>query len=604
MKTKGLSFAHFMVAHSVSATAMAYVLSWIFGGLTPMIAAVSLVYSVFRALSFTRAMRNSLEWRAPGGVHPWDFGELAVLTFVLFAAWKHFAWLMPSVPTSGTPAVTTLSLTNFGDLPLHLNYIRALASGMDFLPLNPLFASEPLRYPFGPNLYNALWECLGFNTIGHLFLTGFAMTVATLVLLRELGGVWAMAAFFLAGGAVTGLGEQDWKSLFLSVWITQRGMLWALPIGLMLLMYLRSHLSGQSRLPQKAVGGLGRMWGMFPFFHAHGFVVVSLLLFVLVRFDFGKTLNWSRTRDFLTRFFVRNRALYWAVAPATFFVFYTTENFSRSSVVRLKWLWTLPENSNLQTIVKWAWVNFGYSVGALLLVALGLFFHERFVEKHKTTEASRRFWWEEMFLYIAIFALGLVVMLAPWDWDNIKVLIWPWVLGFALVGRAYLALSERRPSWIWQVVSVVGVVVAFHRGAILLTESWKQPQEKAPVLWQLDQLANAETVLMKVSPKAIFAAAPVPSHPLAYFGRFRVMGYPGHLWSHGIEYAETEKDLDDFMNGSADWVERAKKLKLTHVYWGPEEKSKWGSTPRVWQERLALVAKSGEHEVYEFKEAK
>lgn len=604
MKTKGLSFAHFIVAHSVSATALAYVLSWVFGGLTPMIAAVSLVYSVFRASSFTRAMRNSLEWRAPGGVRPWDWGELAVLAFVIFAAWKHFAWLMPSVPTAGTPAVTTLSLTNFGDLPLHLNYIRALASGMDFLPLNPLFASEPLRYPFGPNLYSALWECLGFHTIGHLFLTGMAMTIATLVLLRELGGVWAMAAFFLAGGAVTGLGEQDWKSLFLSVWITQRGMLWALPMGLMLLMYLRSHLSGQSRLPQKAVGGLGRMWGIFPFFHAHAFVVVSLLLFVLVRYDFGRFFNWSRTKEFLSRFFIRNRALYWAFAPATFFVFYSTDGFSRSSVVRFKWLWTLPENSSLTTILDWAWINFGYSVGALLLVALGLFLHERFFEKESTVEGSRRIWWQEGLIYVATFSLGLVVMLAPWDWDNIKVLIWPWILGFGLVGRGYLALAERRPSWIWQVVSIVGVVVAFHRGAILLTESWKHPQAKSQTLWSLDQLANAETVLLKVSPKAIFAAAPVPSHPLSYFGRFRVMGYPGHLWSHGIEYGETEKDLDDFMNGTADWVERAKKLKLTHVYWGPEEKSKWGSAPRAWQERLALVAKSGEHEVYEFKEAK
>lgn len=604
MKTKGLSFAHFIVAHSVSATVLAYILSWIFGGLNPIIASVSLVYSIFRATRFTRAMRNSLEWRAPGGVRPWDWSELTVLTFVLFAAWKHFAWLMPSVPTVGTPAVTTLSLTNYGDLPLHLNYIRALASGIDFLPINPIFAGDSLRYPFGANLYNALWECLGFHTIGHLFLTGVAMTVATLVLLRELGGVWAMSAFFLAGGAITGVNELDWKNLFLSVWITQRGILWALPIGLMLLMYLRAHLSEYSRLPQRAVGGLGRMWGVLPFFHAHAFVAVSVLLFLLVRCDFGSLLSSKKTKEFLSRFFYRNRALYWAVVPASFFIIYVTDGLSRASVVRMKWLWTLPADSRIEKILNWFWINFGYSLGALFLMMLGLLLYERVERRNALIEERRNGWEKEAFTYLACFACGLVVMLAPWEWDNIKILIWPWILCFGLIGRRYLLLADRRPSWIWQGLAIVGVIVAFHRGAIVLTESWKNPQQKSPVLWSLDQLANAETVLTKISPKAVFAAATSPVHPLSYFGRIRVMGYPGHLWSHGIDYAETEKHLDDFMNGSPDWIEKAKKLKLTHVYWGPDERSKWGSAPRVWQERLARVAKSGEHEIFEFKEAK
>jgi hypothetical protein len=65
-----------------------------------------------------------------------------------------------------------------------------------------------------------------------------------------------------------------------------------------------------------------------------------------------------------------------------------------------------------------------------------------------------------------------------------------------------------------------------------------------------------------------------------------------------------EADLEQFMKGAEDWIEIAKRLKMTHVYWGPDEKARWGSERRTWQDRLALIAKSGEHEVYEFKEAK
>jgi hypothetical protein len=619
MKTKGLSFAHFFVAHSISATALAYILSWIFGGLSPFIASVSLVFSFFRARRFTRAMRNSLEWRAPGGVRPWAWTELVILTFVLFASWKHFAWLMPAVPTGGTPAVTTLSLTNYGDLPLHLNFIRSLAAGTDFLPINPIFALEKLRYPFGANLYSAIWECLGFHTLGHLFLTGMAMTGATLILLRELGGAWAMAAFFLAGGAVAGVAEQDWKSLFLSVWITQRGMLWALPIGLMLLMDLRSHLSERSRLPQRAVSGLGRMWGLLPFFHAHAFFAVSLLLFFLVRNDFGRPFNKTRSADFLKRFFLHNRALYWALIPAAFFVYYLTDGLQRVSVVRVKSLWMLPHESTSSMIWNWLWINFGNSFGALFLVILGLWLNERLMAQKlgtSDTEVGKTdlskagvggigdTWLQELLLYALFFIAGLFIMLAPWEWDNIKILIWPWILGFGLVGRRLSARLEARTNWLWQIIFVFGLVVAFFPGVQIIAESWKDPQNKSAVVWRLDQLAQAEAVLMKISHKAIFAAAPSPNHPLAYFGKIRVMGYPGHLWSHGIDYSKTEIQLDEFMNGSPNWIESAKALKLTHVYWGPEEKLKWGKNARIWQSRLALVARSGEHEVYEFKESK
>lgn len=605
MRSRLLAFSHFFVAHSVSATALAFLLSWIFGGLSPFIAAVSIALSLIRARRFTRVMRNTLEWRAPGVLRPWDLIEISVFVFIVFASWKHFAWMMPTIPTGSAPGVVTLSLSNFGDLPLHINFIRALANGIEFLPVNPIFSSEPLRYPFGPDLYNALWESLGFATTGHLFLAGVAATVSALVLLRELGGAWAMAAFFLAGGAITGgtgagAIETDWKSFFLSIWITQRGMLWALPIGLMLILYLRPHLSGSTRLPQRAVGGLGRIWAVFPLFHAHSFVIVSLLLFALIWKDFG----FRRTSDFLTRFFLKNRALFWAVVPASLLIFHTSDAFSKASVVRLRWFWMLPENSTLASGFAWYWKNFGLSTAVLFLMAFGVFVFKRTLFRNEEAELRPASTWGEGLLYFVFFISFLFVMLAPWGWDNIKVLLWPWVLGFALLGKSLIKLQELKPSRLWTGVSAFAFFVAFHQGIRIVADSWTKPAGRAPVVWYVDQLAHAETVLQKVSANAVFLSEQSPTHVLAYFGRLRVMGYAGHLWSHDISYSATEAGLEQFMRGADDWIEIAKRLKMTHVYWGPEERARWGSERRSWQDRLALIAKSGDHEVYEFKEAK
>lgn len=602
MKGRSLSFALFFTAHTVSATAVAFLLSWIFGGLSPTIAVVSLVYSFFRAKRFVRSLKNTLEWRAPEAERNWSTIELVISVFVLFAAWKHFAWMMPTMPGANGGAITTLSATNFGDLPLHINFIRFLASGVDFIPLNPIFAAEPLRYPFGPDLYNAIWECLGITTSGHLFVLGIAATFATLALLRELGGAWGMAAFFLAGGSAVAEGTQavDWKSFFLAIWVTQRGMLFALPLGLTLLLYLRPHLSGDVRLSRRAVRGLGRMWAVFPLFHAHSFVVISLLMFVLVWRDFG----WSRTGAFFRRFFRENRALAWALIPASLLIHHTSAGFSKASVVRWRWGWLAPEDGGFKAGTEWFLKNFGAAVGSLVVLWLVLVLVEKYWLAEVDENEKRRSINSEVAVLIAFFAVFLCLMLAPWEWDNIKVLIWPWILLFSVLGRRFLRLYRLKPvSW-WPLVTWLGIASAFGAGAVVLSQSWVRPQERSATIWTLERLAPAEEVLTRISKHAVFAAEMSPNHVLSYFGRARALGYSGHLWSHAIDYRSSEESLDRLMTGTEGWVEAAKQLKITHIYWGPEERSRWGTATPEWRAKLPLVAKAGDHEVYEFKETR
>lgn len=602
MKGRSLSIALFFTAHTVSATAAAFLLAWIFGGLSPTIAVVSLIYSFFRAKRFVRSLKNTLEWRAPEAERNWSAIEISISVFVLFAAWKHFAWMIPFMPGGNGGAITTLSATNFGDLPLHINFIRFFSSGVDFIPLNPIFAAEPLRYPFGPDLYNAIWECLGFATSGHLFIIGIAATFATLALLRELGGAWGMAAFFLAGGsvAIEGTEAVDWKSFFLAIWVTQRGMLFALPMGLTLLLYLRPHLSGDVRLSRRAVRGLGRTWAVFPLFHAHSFVVMSLLLFALVWRDFG----FSRTKAFLKRFLTDNRALAWALIPASLLIHHTSAGFTKASVVRWRWGWLAPENGGFAAGLNWFLKNFGAPLGTLFVVATILFLVEKYWLSKAADGEKDRSTFSEVAILIGFFALFLCLMLAPWEWDNIKVLIWPWILLFSVVGRRFLRLYRLKPRSWWPLVTWLGIISAFGSGAVVLRQSWLRPQETSVTIWTLEQLAPSEEVLLRISKHAVFAAATSPNHVLSYFGRARALGYPGHLWSHAIDYRASEEALDRLMIGTEGWVEAAKRLKITHIYWGPEERVRWTTASPEWRTKLPLVAKAGDHEVYEFKETR
>ena len=345
-----IKFALTFTAHSVFAIGWAMVFALISGGISPWVSIVALL------LGFWQGRRFALRL-ADDEPRVWSAIELSILFFTMFAAWKHFAWLMPLMPNPNGATLTTLSATNYGDLPFHLSLIRFLASGADFMPLNPIFSLEKLRYPFGVDLYSALWESIGVQTAGHLFLYGMAATLATLILLRELGGAWAMAAFFIGGGAVIEL--VDWKSLFLSVWITQRGFLLALPLGLTLLLYCRRQV-GRRFVPTSALKSLSWMWGLFPIIHAHSFVIVSLLMLFRAALE---------SRAAVKSFFM-GPVLKRAFIPATALIFYTSSNFEKANVMHLQWMWTLSTQSSLSTW-QWILVNFGSSL-SVLLIAIGL----------------------------------------------------------------------------------------------------------------------------------------------------------------------------------------------------------------------------------------
>src|ERR1700733_2136832 len=49
----------------------------------------------------------------------------------------------------------TLNTNNFGDLPLHLNYIAEMVRGAKFWPVNPIFPYEKLHYPIGVDFLTA-----------------------------------------------------------------------------------------------------------------------------------------------------------------------------------------------------------------------------------------------------------------------------------------------------------------------------------------------------------------------------------------------------------------------------------------------------------------
>lgn len=558
--------------HIVFSTLCGTFLTLMFQGLNGWIAAVSLIAGTGLAY----VCRPFLLGENINAKQTWDWIDKTVIAFILLLGLRHFAYVYFSLDN----AVQTLLKNNFGDLPLHVTYIRHLVDGTLFPPYNPFFSLEKLHYALGIDLYNAFWEQLGVPTQTHLFVVGILLLAATVLALYRFGGILVVGAFFLNGGwtgwQLLGSGvlldyqeTLTWKNFFITLFITQRGLMMALPLSLWLVHQVRERFYAPATDAAPWSRGqtilVGITWGALPLFHMHAFIIISLLIAYY-------TLAGTTPKENLRQLTL---ALAWAVPLGTAFVFYLTDLFRKGSMVHFQWSWFAPGNLAY---------FFGVELGPWTIFILAV--------------AGYRLWKgpgrerAEWLMAGGAFLLFNGVLLAPWEWDKLKVLIWFYLLIVALSARAITPyLTPLRKGAL--------CLVLFFSGAVCLL-AISGSQAKPTKLYEWRELWNTKGAVVALPNKAaVIAAAPTFNHPLSFWGYAIAVGYAGHLWSHGIEYQEPEAQLGRLYQGDDDWARIADQLHLTHIFWGPMERARYGEEPPpIWRSMLPNLSPVPGYELY------
>lgn len=539
------------VAASV-AIGCAALLAWAAGSLRPSVGVASLLAGVAAGAWAARSVVR-VPFEPEGGAGVWN--ALALAGFAAVSL-RQFGWLV--FERGG--ALLTLVPYNYGDLPLHWTYVRHLAGGAPFWPENPILAGERLRYPLGVDLLTAVLAQLGASLPVLLVAMGLAGAALAALALRRWGGALAVAGFVFSGGLAgfqllwTGRVEDyqsavDWKNLFLALFVPQRGFLLALPAGLVLLWsWRRRLLRGEAGLAPWVEGVL---WGAMPLVHLHTFLFVSLT-------GAAWAAGTGRVRAALP-------SLAWAAVPAAWSVFQVTDGFRAASLAGWKPGWTIGARNPAAFLL----VNFGLFL-PLALVALAVAARERRREPLLVLGPA-----------LALFAALFVVRLAPWEWDNTKVMLWCYLAALPPIGSLVLDRVPRA----WRAALVGGLLFS---GAVSVTGASLGRGPRLEVLVPLEYegvcraLEGVET--------ARVATAPTFNHPVALCGRPIVAGYAGHLWSHGLDGAAATRRLGRLLRGEPGWRDEARALGASHVFWGFREQQAFPLSTRPWREAGVRVA--------------
>lgn len=524
-------------------------------------------------------------WSGRGEGEPWridPWGGAVLVVFALFAL-RSFLWLV----FEAGDELWVFSPNNLGDFSLHLTYVRYLANGAPFWPESPIFAGEPLTYPVGIDLFNSLLTLLGVDVLRGFIWVGLVASACTAAMLWRWGRGFAVAGFLFAGGTlgfevfrewrlVDFQAEAAWKSLPLALFVTQRGLLYALPAGLALLASWRARFFQPERREQ--ILPLWTEWLLYaamPAFHLHTFLFLSLIAAAWFCFVRGARRHLACVVGL-------------AVLPATALVWCVTGGFHGASLISRHLGW-MQGDSNF--FVFWL-TNFGIS----LPLAIGLII----VLIWRRGPASA----------IALVAPAAIVFLAccvwkfaPWEWDNTKLMLWSWLA--VLPPLWDVVLSRWREGF-----RVVACFVLFFSGGVSLLGGLRGElvtgEERASALPQIgysiqrrSEIDGAAWATRDIPITDRFVAQPNYNHPLLLAGRLTLMGYEGHLWSHGLDPTARKAAIAQILSGQPGWRDTAQRLGARWLYWGDEELSAYPDSPQPWRDECRLHASGSWGAIYD-----
>jgi hypothetical protein len=159
------------------------------------------------------------------------------------------------------------------------------------------------------------------------------------------------------------------------------------------------------------------------------------------------------------------------------------------------------------------------------------------------------------------------VKLAPWVWDNIKMLFYWWIVSAPIVALLLARLWEQHigqkvlAASLFVMLALAGTLDIF---PLLIGQGEYQEFDR-------DGAAFAESIKQTTPPSATILHAPIHNTPIFLTGRKSIMGYPGHIWTHGLDYGPREQEIQEIYSGAPDAAALLAKYRVDYVVISPQE---------------------------------
>ena len=454
---------------------------------------------------------------------------------------------------------------NLGDLPYHWSMINSFLYGENFPPEIPFYSGYTLSYYYLSNFFTALLMKSGLSLWGAFTFQGMALSIVLLAIVylftyrltrNKMAAALSPFLFFFNGGLgfiqffkdliadsgnlinfllyvkdYTNIGDLGyrWINTTTSLLVPQRPFLFGFPMSILILTMLwvgiKSGLKGHLTLA-------GVIAGMLPFFHTLSYFslgIISIFLFILFP-----------SRRWLC-FFIPAGVL---SLPQIFYFMHSGETTVHFFSIHLGWV-ANEEN------VFWFYLK---NTGLFIPILLGTLIFSK-----KLSYPQKKF----AIPFLLIFVIANLIQFTPWDWDNLKVLIFFYIGSIPYVSYGLASLWKNT----YRIIPILLCLSLVLSGMISISRTYTQSYLEN----NNEEIELAETIKKITLPKAVFLTAPTYNHFVFLTGRRALHGYSGHLWSWGLDYSKRLEDLRKMYRGDRVAKNLLNQYRVDYVVIGPPE---------------------------------
>src|SRR5437868_2227647 len=533
----------------------------------------------------------------------------AFIYFLFYAGAAIVMWLVFDRALLEKPeGMYTGVLNNYGDLPFHLSVITRFAFGQNYPPEDPTFSGVRFTYPFLTDFVSAIFVRCGAGLRNSLFIENWIIGVALVGVLHRFGlrllrnrtaAILVPVLVILNGGlgwtilwgdvnksdagvfhvlmniqhSYTILPDvtQGWRwgNAVTSLLVPQRGFLLGIPLAVIVFTQWWDTMRDRESVPPASAGGskrrlnppanadgtdralplrrmlaAGFIAGLLPLVHAHSFIATMGVGGVLALINIKKWREWLAF--FVVASIIAIPQLLWSTHGSA---------VSTKAFIGWDFGWGHGDEN-----VLWFWLkNTGFFIPLLIAALLW--------------KTDKYFIPRRLLLFYLPFTLCFIVpnliKFAPWIWDNIKILFYWWIASAPIVALLLARLWEGK---VWnRVIAGALFVVLTLAGALDVSALVTRQGEYQE--FDRDGVAFAEMIKQQIPPRAMILHAPIHNTPIYLTGRRSLMGYPGHIWTHGIDSGPREADIKRIYAGSPNAPALLAKYGVDYVVVDPQEGS-------------------------------
>ena len=574
------------------------------------------------AIDWQRAT-NKLQGGSWSKIVRFSFYAFFFLLFCLF-----FSQAMYRTPAG----IYTGASQNLGDLAFHLGAVFGFTDGGNFPPQNPSFAGAKFSYPFIADVVTAAFTKLRVDVESAVFVQDVAWAFSLFIILERLvlsltgdrfagklapwllffsgglGFVWFLSDYWHQGKSIwdflnsiqkdyTISDDFRWGNSLTTLFITQRSLLLGMPLTLIVLQKLWQWFqvgNGETPTGEKEaspkIGNstfsqlyfspflVGLIAGLLPLVHLHSLAV----LFVVTIFLLGlNPENWRVWIAFgVGVCLITMPELIWSATG-------TASNASQFVAWHFGW-------DKGESNIFWFWFKNTGLVLPLVVFGVYLYLARHTGELHEGL--GRRKLWLFYLPFLVLFIACNAAKFAPWEWDNIKILIYWYIASIPFVAMA-LSWLGKKGKYLIAITAVIFASLVFS-GSL---DVWRTASGQIKYqVFNADSVRIADSIKAKTPQTALFLNAATFNTAVALSGRQSLMRYPGHLSSYGIDYREREADVKRMYAGGPTADALLSQYNVDYVLISQEETSSM-TVNKDYFNKYPVVAESGAAKVYKIK---